>query len=142
MNRKHAALAVAAAAVLSAPVFAQTICDASGTTCTTTTILGAGPVMSSNGAYINSGTGMIVDQGVPSSSVTVLPSSSVAVSTVPGNRLLPGAAQLQASQTTVLGGPAAGGVSGSQTIVTNYWVNVPANAESRGDFQRWLRLKP
>ena len=142
MNRKHAALAVAAAAVLSAPVFAQsTFCDASASSCTTTTILGAGPVMSSNGAVINSGTGLIVGEGAPSTSVTVLPSSAVAVSTVPGNRLLPGAAQLQASQTTVLGGPAAGGVSGSQTIVTNYWVNVPANAERRSDFQRWQSLR-
>jgi hypothetical protein len=144
MNRKHAALAVAAAAVLSAPVFAQsTLCDASATSCTTTTttILGAGPVMSSNGAVINSGTGVIVGQGAPSTSVTVLP-SSVAMTTVPSNRLLPGAAQLQASQTTVLGGPAAGGVTGSTTVVTNYWVNVPANAERRGDFQRWLSLKP
>jgi hypothetical protein len=101
-----------------------------------------GMVSSSSGSSVSSGTGVIVGQGAPSTSVTVLPSSSVAVSTLPGNRLLPGAAQVQASQTTVLGGPAAGGVSGSQTVVTNYWVNVPAGVEHRGDFQRWQSLKP
>jgi hypothetical protein len=39
----------------------------------------------------------------------------------------------------VLAAPA---VNGSQTIVTSYWVNVPANVTSRADFQRWLQLKP
>jgi hypothetical protein len=101
-----------------------------------------GMVSSSSGSSVSSGTGVIVGQGAPSTSVTVLPSSSVSVSTVPANRILPGAAQVQASQTTVLGGPAAGGISGSQTVVTNYWTNVPAGVERRADFQRWLSLKP
>src|SRR5215212_1269908 len=79
-----------------------------------------GTISSSSGSSVSSGTGVIVGQGAPSTSVTVLPSSSVSVSTVPANRILPGAAQVQASQTTVLGGPAAGGVTGSQTVVTNY----------------------
>jgi len=99
-------------------------------------------ISSSNGASVSSGTGVIVGQGAPSTSVTVFPSSDVAVSTVPSNRILPGSAQIQASQTTVLGGPAAGGVTGSQTVVTNYWVNVPAGVERRADFQRWMSLKP
>jgi hypothetical protein len=124
MNRKHASLIVAVAAFASVSAFAE-----------------GGMVSSSTGTSVSSGTGVIVGQGAPSTSVTVLPSSSVAVSTY-GSRLLPGSAQVQSSQTTVLGGPAADGVSGSQTIVTNYWVNVPANAERRGDFQRWMSLKP
>jgi hypothetical protein len=90
---------------------------------------------------VTSGTGLVVGQGAPSSSVTVLPSTSVAIGTVPGTRVLPGAAQVQSSQTTVLGGPAAGGISGSKTVVTNYWTNVPAGVEHRSDFQRWQSLK-
>ena len=121
---KKQSLVVALAALACASAFAE-----------------GGAVSSSSNTAVTSGTGVIVGQGAPSTNVTVLPSSSVAVSTVPGNRLLPGAAQIQASQTTVLGGPAAGGISGSQTVVTNYWVNVPANAERRSDFQRWQSLR-
>jgi hypothetical protein len=124
MIRRPATLILAVAAFACASAFAE-----------------GGMVSSSTGTSISSGTGVIVGQGAPTTTVTVLPSSNVAVTTY-GNRLLPGAAQVQASQTTVLGGPAAGGVSGSQTVVTNYWVNVPANAERRADFQRWLSLKP
>ena len=122
---KKQSLVLALAAVACASAFAE-----------------GGMVSSASGTSVSSGTGIIVGQGAPSSSVTVLPSSSVAVTTVPGNRLLPGAANVEASQTTILGGPAAGGISGSQTIVTNYWVNVPANASQRADFQRWMSLKP
>ena len=122
---KKQSLVLALAAVACASAFAE-----------------GGMVSSSSTTTVTSGTGIVVGQGAPSSSVTVLPSSSVAVSTVPGNRMLPGAAQVQASQTTVLGGPAAGGISGSQTVVTNYWVNVPAGVEHRADFQRWQHLKP
>jgi hypothetical protein len=121
---KKQSLVLALAAVACASAFAE-----------------GGMVSSSGGASVSSGTGMIVGQGAPSSSVTVLPSTSVAVDTLHGNRLLPGAAQVQSSQTTVLGGPAAGGVSGSKTVVTNYWVNVPAGADHRADFHRWQSLK-
>lgn len=157
MKHTHAALAVAAVAFLSAPAFAQTSCTVSSdnlqTICTeTTTILGAGPVMSSNGALVSSGTGVVVTPGAPATiavapapAIAVAPATTVAVApvlTVPGTRVLPGAAQVQASQTTVLGGPAAPGVTSSRTIVTSYWVNVPAGVEHRADFQRWLALKP
>ncbi|HET8746761.1 MAG TPA: hypothetical protein VFM98_14230 [Ramlibacter sp.] len=158
MKHTHAALAVAAVAVLSVPAFAQTTCTVSSdnlqTICTeTTTILGAGPVMSSNGTLVNSGTGMVVTPGAPATiavapapAVAVVPASTVAVAApaviaVPGTRILPGAAQVQASQTTVLGGPAAPGVTSSRTVVTRYWLNVPAGVEHRADFQRWLSLK-
>jgi hypothetical protein len=60
---------------------------------------------------------------------------------MPSTHLLPGGANVQASSTTVLGGPAGPGVSGTQTVVTRYWVNVPANVERRADFQRWKSLK-
>jgi len=157
MKHTHAALAVAAVALLSAPAFAQTNCTVSSdnlqTICTETTILGAGPVMSSNGALVSSGTGVVVTPGAPATiavapapAVAVVPATTVAVApaviAVPGARILPGAAQVQANQTTVLGGPAAPGVTSSRTIVTSYWVNVPAGVEHRADFQRWLALKP
>jgi hypothetical protein len=121
---KKQSLVVALAALACASAFAE-----------------GGMVSSSSGTSVSSGTGVIVGQGAPSSSVTVLPSTSTTVATIPGNRVLPGAATVQASQTTVLGGPGPG-ISGSQTVVTNYWVNVPANAENRADFQRWMHLKP
>jgi hypothetical protein len=159
MKPTHAALAVAAAALLGAPAFAQgSSCTVSSdnlrTTCVETTILGAGPVMSSNGSVISSGTGVVVTPGAPATiavapapAIAVAPGATVAVMpadlvAVPGTRVLPGAARVEASQTTVLGGPAAPGVTSSKTIVTNYWVNVPAGVERRADFQRWLSLKP
>jgi hypothetical protein len=125
MNLKHASLILALAAVASTSAFAE-----------------GGMVYSSGGSSVSSGTGVLVGQGAPSSSVTVIPSSSVAVTTVPGNRLLPGAATVQANSTTVMGGPAAGGISGSQTVTTTYWVNVPGGVQYRSDFQRWQSLKP
>ena len=144
MNRKHA-LAVAAAALLAVPAFAQssscTLDNNLQMTCPSTTILGAGPaVTSSSGTVVQSGTGLVVTPGAPSSSVVLAPAGSVVLA--PSSHLLPGAAQVQSHQTTVLGGPAAGGITSSKTVVTNYWVNVPAGVEHRADFQRWMRLKP
>jgi hypothetical protein len=100
---------------------------------------GGDKINSSSGSSVTSGTGVTVTQGAPSSSVTVLPSTSM--SALPSTQLFPGGTQVQASQTTVMGGPAAGGISGSQTIVTRYWVNVPAGVEHRADFQRWTSLR-
>ena len=97
-----------------------------------------GAVTSSSSTTVTSGTGVIVGQGAPSTTVIVDPAATVAV--LPGSRVLPGAAQVQASQTTVMGGPAPG-VTSSQTVVTRYWVNVPAGVEHRSDFQRWTHLK-
>jgi hypothetical protein len=67
-----------------------------------------------------------------------MPSTSVAVSTT---HLLPGGVNVPVNSTTVLGGPA-GDASGSKTVVTTYWTNVPADAASRWDFRRWEALKP
>ena len=92
-------------------------------------------VSTGTGGMVSSGTGQLVAPA--SASVTVMPSTAVAV---PSARLLPGGAMVQRSSTTVLGGPA-GDVSGSQSIVTDYWVNVPSGAERRDDFQRWQSLK-
>lgn len=92
-------------------------------------------VSTGTGGSVSSGTGLLVAPA--SASVTVMPSTTVAVPTA---RLLPGGAMVQRSSTTVLGGPA-GDVSGSKSIVTDYWVNVPSGAERRDDFQRWQSLK-
>lgn len=119
MTTKHAAVAAAIAAVLAAPVYAQST------------------VINSSGASMTSSTGVIVTPGAPSASVAVVPSTSLAI---PTTRLLPGGATVQSSATTVLGGPA-GDVSGTQTVTTRYWVNVPPDVEHRSDFQRWMRLK-
>jgi hypothetical protein len=118
--RKHAALALAIAAVVCAPAFAD------------------GAVTSSTGASVSSGTGVTVTPGAPSASVAVTPSTTTVAA--PSQRMLPGGTMVQQSSTTTMGGPA-GEVSGSQTIVTRYWANVPAGAERRADFQRWQRLR-
>ena len=110
---------VGAAALLAASAFAQST------------------VTSSTGATVSSGTGVAVTPGAPSASVTVTPSTSVAV---PSAHMLPGGAMVQSSSTTVLGGPS-GDVSGTKTEVNTYWVNVPANAPNRYDFQSWQSLK-
>src|SRR4051812_47501093 len=75
MTHKHAALAIAIAALLSAPAFAQ---SPAGTS--------AGVSASANA----------------NTSVTVTPSTSVAVPTA---NLLPGGVMAPAGSTTVLGGP-------------------------------------
>lgn len=116
MKNKYAALAVAAAAVLAAPAFAQS------------------SVTSSGGASVSSGTGVVVTPSLPSASVTVAPATHVTAS---GPHLLPGATLVQSGSTTVMGsGPVA-----TTTVVTNYWANVPAGFERRGDVQRWMALK-
>jgi hypothetical protein len=117
MKVQRAGLAVVAvAAFLSLPVLAEGVSTGTGGT-------------------VSSGTGLTVAPAT--ASVTVIPSTS---SAIPTGHLMPGGAMVQRSSTTVLGGPA-GDVSGSQTIVTNYWVNVPPSAEHRSDFRRWQSLK-
>ncbi len=151
MTHKHAALAAAVAALLAAPAYAQNAdCSVSSSNlqsnCPDTNVLGAGSstmssgstVTNSSGASVSSGTGVTVTPGVPSASVTVTPSSTTVA--MPSAHLLPGGATVEASSTTVLGGPS-GTASGSRTVITRYWVNVPANVENRADFQRWTRLK-
>jgi hypothetical protein len=113
---KRLALIAAVAATLAAPAaFAQ------------------GSVTSSTGASVSSGTGVIVTPSLPAS-VTVAPAADLTVS---GPHLLPGATLVQSSSTTTMGsGPVA-----TTTVVTNYWANVPAGFERRGDVQRWMSLK-
>ncbi|NNU44136.1 hypothetical protein [Ramlibacter montanisoli] len=83
-------------------------------------------VTSSTGASVSSGTGVVVTPSLPAASVTAT-----------GPHLLSGATLVQSSSTTVMGsGPGA-----TTTVVTNYWANVPAGFERRGDVQRWLSLK-
>jgi hypothetical protein len=118
MKKQYAALAVAAAAVFAVPAFAQS------------------SVTSSTGASVSSGTGVIVTPSLPSASVTVAPAADVNV-TASGPHLLPGATLVQSGSTTVMGsGPVV-----TQTVVTNYWANVPAGFERRGDVQRWMSLR-
>ena len=120
MTVKHLFLAATTlAALAAAPAFAQTTVQ-SGTTAT-----------------VSSGTGVTVTSPNTGASVTVTPSTAVAVQSA---HLMPGGVMLPAQSTTVLGGPAAD-VSGSQTVTTRYWTNVPANAQYRADFQRWQQLR-
>jgi hypothetical protein len=117
MKVQRAGLAVVAvAAFLSLPVLAE-------------------GVSTGTGGMVNSGTGLAVQPAT--ASVTVMPSTA---SAIPSARLMPGGAMVQRNSTTVLGGPA-GDVSGSQSIVTDYWVNVPPSAEHRTDFRRWQSLR-
>lgn len=116
MKARYALFAVAAAAVLSAPAFAQS------------------SVTSSTGASVSSGTGLVVTPSLPSASVVVAPAANVAVAPA---HLLPGATMVQGSSTTIMGsGPVA-----TTTVVTNYWANVPAGFERRSDVQRWMSLR-
>jgi hypothetical protein len=116
-------IALAAAALLAASAFAQAPTPAT--------------VSSGTGATVNSSTGVAVTPGAPSAAVTVIPSTTA---TVPSAHLLPGGAMVERSSTTVLGGPS-GDASGTKTDVRTYWVNVPANAQNRYDFQSWQSLK-
>ena len=117
MKVQRAGLAVVAvAAFLSLPVLAEGVSTGTGGT-------------------VSSGTGLTVAPAT--ASVTVIPSTS---SAIPTGHLMPGGAMVQRSSTTVLGGPA-GDASGTQSIVTDYWVNVPSGAERRDDFRRWQSLK-
>lgn len=119
MNHKHLALAAAAAAAfLAAPSFAQTA------------------VQSGTAATVHSGTGVTVTQP-NDATVTVVPHTA---SAVPTAHLMPGGAMVPYSSTTTLGGPGES-MSGSKTVTTHYWVNVPADAQHRLDFQRWQRLE-
>jgi hypothetical protein len=111
---------VAAACMLAASAFAQS------------------SVSSSGGASVTSGTGVVVTPGVPTGSVAV--NATTTGTPMPQHHLLPGGTMVQRSSTTVLGGPAPG-VSGTKTVVTTYWANVPADAARDANFQRWQALK-
>jgi hypothetical protein len=111
MKLIHAGWAVAAL-VLSAPAFAQTA------------------VQSSTGATVSSGTGVVVTPGVPSAVVTA-PATTVVVAP---SASLHGATVAQVGTTETVNG-------NTRTVVTRYWVNVPAGVERDADFQRWQRLR-
>lgn len=110
---------VAAAALLAASAFAQAT------------------VTNSTGASVNAASGVVVTPGVPSATVTVTPSTTVAV---PSHALLPGGAMVQHSSTTILGGPS-GDAAGTKTEIHTYWANVPADAQADLSFRRWQQLK-
>ena len=114
MNRKHLSVAVAIAAMVSVPVFAQ----GSST---------SGGVSSGTGVAVTSGTGVAVTPAAP-------------VTSTASPRILPGSAVVPYHTTTETGGPSPG-ISSSQTVTTYSWVNVPPDAASRGEFQRWQSLK-
>jgi hypothetical protein len=143
MKSKYLGLALAAV-VLSAPVFAQTGDPTAGAgadvNANTGATMGAGSssygVSSGGGIGVTSGTGIAV-QPAANASVTVTPSTSVAI---PSAHLMPGGVMAPAGSTTTLGGPS-GDISGSQTVTTRYWVNVPAGAERDPTFQRWQSLR-
>lgn len=156
--KKHIGLAVAVAALLAAPAFAQGSAGSGAAGASTgkpvpesvganvdtrTGAQGAaatgGQVSSGTGIGVTSGTGAVV--APTHAAASVAPSASVRVDPAAhGVRLLPGGAMVQQESTTTLGGPGAG-VSGSQTVVTRHWINVPANVTHRGDFQRWMALQ-
>lgn len=117
MKPMHA-LAVVALAALAAPVFAQ--------------------VSSGTGLAVTSGTGPTVHSATAPDAAVVAPSSAVMIEAQP--HLLPGGVMAPVANTVVMGGPPAA-ASGSRTIITRYWVNVPANVEQRADFQRWKELR-
>jgi hypothetical protein len=113
MIRTSIGLALAAAALLSAPAFAQ------------------GVVTSSSNAVV-SGTGVVVTPGAPSGTVVA-----------PSGRILPGSGMVQASSTSsVVAGPSSPTEKVmTQTTTTRYWANVPVDFDRRADAQRWMALK-
>lgn len=140
MKMQHAGWA-AAALVLSAPVFAQT------------------GVQSGTGVGVTSGTGVTVTPGVPATTVTapaapaatvVTPAPAAATVTpgvsttvvTPATTMTVAPPQATISGATVAQAGTSETVSGNtKTIITRYWVNVPAGVERDADFQRWMRLK-
>ena len=92
-------------------------------------------VTSSTGAPVSSGTGAVVTPAMPSAAVAVEPAAMLST---PAPRLISGGTIVEHSTTTTMG---AAGPATTKTIVTRSWLNVPANAESRGDFKRWQALK-
>lgn len=107
-----------------------------------TTIMGAPPAVAMTSAPVVASAPIAsttVLGGPPS--VMVAPSAPVAVAPAPSVTLTPVAPVSSApvASTTVLGGPGAM-TSTTHTVITRYWVNVPANVMERADFRRWRRL--
>lgn len=99
------------AAVLAAPVFAQS------------------NVQSSSALPVTSGTGIVVTPGAPLTQAlpgavnSGISSSSTTTTSVAG------------------AGPAPSSTATTTTTVTRYWVNVPPGVENDPTFQRWMHLK-
>ncbi len=120
MKRIPAALAFSLAAVLSVSAFAESPAGDSP---------GAGPgniAMGRSGAQ-------------PPWAVTPdsAMSGAVAASSAGMRAADAGPMLARAPSTVILGSPP----SSSTTVVTQTYWNVPANVQSRSDFQRWLRLR-
>jgi hypothetical protein len=149
MNHKLLGVAIAAASIFSASAFAQGAAAAAGAGNGVGNSAGA-PAPASTSANVNtntgsqakpatvggvsSGTGLAVTSGT---GVAVAPSVS---GVAPAPRIYPGSAVVPYHTTTVMGGPAPG-VTSTTTVVTESWVNVPADAAVRDDFRRWQSLK-
>jgi hypothetical protein len=161
MNRKQLSVAIALSAVFSVPAFAQGGGSGSGAASGTAGAGTAGTpapasissnvdkntgsqaqsatggsVSSSGHTGVSSGTGLPVTSGT---GVAVTPSAPLA-GAAHGTRHIYGSAVVPYNTTTVLGGPAPG-VTSSTTTITHAWVNVPADAQGRHEFQRWQSLK-
>jgi hypothetical protein len=142
MNSKHLSVAVAVAAIFSVSAFAQGAGGSAGTAGTPAPASNSTNVDTNTGSQapaavtggVSSGTGLPVMSGT---GVAVAPASGPVS---PAPRIIPGSGVVPYSTTTVMGGPAPG-ISSSTTVVTHSWVNVPPDAASRGDFNRWQSLK-
>lgn len=102
---------LAGAALLALPAFAQTA------------------VNSASGVTVTSGTGVVVTPGVTTAAVT----APATVASVPAASLN-GAVVVPAGTAESVNG-------NTRTVVTRYWVNVPAGVEREAEFQRWQRLR-
>lgn len=101
----------AAAALLAVPAFAQTA------------------VNSGSGATVTSGTGVVVSPSV--SATAVVPAGTVVA-----------APKASITDASVVAAGTTESVNGNtRTVVTRYWVNVPAGVEREAEFQRWQRLR-
>ena len=87
-------------------------------------------VQSGTGATVSSGTGVVVTPGAPGAAVAV-PTHTVGV--MP-SATVSGGVVAQAGTTESVNG-------NTRTVVTRYWVNVPAGVERDAEFQRWQRLR-
>lgn len=149
MNKVKAGWTAAAllAAFAVSPVLAQSAGTSAGTGAT-------GGVSTGTGGSVSTGTGGSVGSGTtaspsaastpnandPGAAAGLRSASSVdanatamPVATISGGAVVPA--------TATMGAAPAGVVVTPGVTYTHYYVNVPANVSSRGDFQRWQRLK-
>jgi hypothetical protein len=140
--------ALVAAMIAAGPAFAQTgtsgaggAASASGTTSAGTSAAGTTGVATGTPAgSTTTATGIKPADG---SNPKAEAMSGATGTVAPGDRVLaaPAATVVTPAPATVLGAAPAGTTVRQTTIVSRHWVNVPANVEARGDFQRWMALR-